>query len=203
MKRQLGPLGLSLAGLCGLLFSTATAEAQEFYRAGQISIAAERLFGIHYLHSEVDTPDPGSNIHNSTTVGLGWYGPVTPLHVPRAAIDGFIIDRLSLGGSIGFFTRAGDADTDGVLFSPRVGYAVPISRVFTFWPRGGFTYIGVDNGALFGLSAEAMFVATIRPDWSVLFGPTMDIMFVGNQGEHVDWNEFSLGLPTVGLMVTF
>jgi hypothetical protein len=203
MKRNLARLGLSVAASAAALFTALPSHAQRFYSAGKISVALERAFGVHYAHNEVDRPGPGSDITSATAIGFGWYGAVSPYHWTRAAVDGFVIDRLSLGGSLGFFTQSGDADGDGVLFSPRVGYAVPLSSVFTFWPRGGFTFMKLNDGSMFGLSLEAMFVASPKPNWGILFGPTLDFGFIGDQGNDVDWKHFALGFPSVGIMGTF
>lgn len=206
--RNIARLGLSLAASAAALFTSLPSHAQSFYNAGKISVALERAFGIHYAHNELDPPGPVNDSRSATAIGFGWYGAVSPFHWTRAAVDGFIIDRLSLGGSLAFFTQSGDADGDGVLFSPRVGYAVPLSSVFTFWPRGGFTFMTQNNayvgdGSIFALSLEAMFVANPKPNWGILFGPTIDFGFIGDAGNDTDWDHFSLGFPTVGLMGTF
>jgi hypothetical protein len=205
MNRKIARLGLSTVASVAALFTALPSHAQDFYAKGKISIAIERVFGIHSAHNDYDGPGPIDNEDSSTTIGLGWYEPVTPLHWARLAIDGFVIDRLSLGGSLGFFTQTGDAEGDGILFSPRVGYAIPLSDVFTFWPRGGVTYVGLHEGSLFGLTAEAMFVASPKPNWGILFGPTLDIAFLGDEpGESDrDWSQIAFGIPTVGLMATF
>jgi hypothetical protein len=208
MKRNFARLGLSAAASVAALFTALPSQAQTFYSSGKVSVALERAFGIHYAHSDFDPPGPASSSSSATAIGFGWYGAVTPLHWTRAAIDGFVTDRLSLGGSLAFFTQTGDAEGDGVLFAPRVGYAIPLSSVFTFWPRGGITFLSLNqafiaDGSLFGLSAEAMFVASPKPNWGILFGPSLDFGFIGESQSDVDWTHFSLGIPTVGLMATF
>jgi hypothetical protein len=203
MKRNLASLGLSAAAAAAALFTALPSQAQSFYSRGKISVAMERVFGIHYAHTEIDPPGPGSDSTGGSVIGFGWYGAVSPLHWARAAVDGFVIDRLSLGGSLAFFTQTGDADDDGVLFSPRVGYAIPLSPVFTFWPRGGFTFLKLEDSSLFAFSAEAMFVASPKPNWGILFGPTLDFGFFGDAPGDATWTHFALGFPTVGLMGTF
>lgn len=197
MKRNSVRLALGASLVAAVLGSAASAEAQDFYDAGEISVALERVIGIHHQSWDVGDQD-GSN----TVIGIGWSRPATPLHVPRAALDGFIIDQLSLGGSIAFFSISGSEDADGVLFAPRVGYAIPLSRVFTFWPRGGFSYWDIEEGSQLSLSAEAMFVATVRPGWGILFGPTLDLGLSGKRGD-TDYSDTSFALPTVGMMGTF
>lgn len=182
----------------------------EFGEAGNVSIAIERTFGIHYVHDTVDPEGPGSDSSGGTTVGLGWYVPGTIIHQPRAAVDVFVIDRLSVGGSLAFFTESGDGmlgDGDGVLFAPRVGYRLPLSRTFDFWPRGGVTFVNVGGSSLFGLGAEATFVGWVRPHWGVLLSATLDLNFIGSIDYGVDddaeWSQFSFGIPSVGLVATF
>jgi hypothetical protein len=201
--RTLAPLGLSVAALLAFTFATSPSEAEPFYSAGKVSVAVERVFGIHYSVDDVDPPGPIDDKTTGAVVGFGWYATPDPLHIARAAVDGFVIDHLSLGGSLAFFTQTGDFNADGVLFSPRVGWAIPLSRVFTFWPRGGFSFLKVNNGTLFGLTAEAMFVASPNPSWGLLFGPTLDFDFIGDRGTNVGWSHFAIGFPTVGLMATF
>lgn len=208
MNRNRARLGLSAAASAAALFTALPSHAQSFYSSGKVSVAIERAFGVHYAHNDIDPPGAPHISSSATTLGFGWYGALSPLHWSRAAVDGFIIDRLSLGGSLAFFTQSGDANGDGVLFSPRVGYAIPLSSVFTFWPRGGFTFLKLDNayinnGSLFGLSAEAMFVAQPKPNWGILFGPTFDFGFVGDNGNDISWSHIAIGFPSVGLMATF
>lgn len=205
MTRKLATLGFSIAAFVVGLSATREAHAVDYYRAGKISVSLERVFGLHYWHSSVEPPNgvgPDS-VSSGTVVGLGWYGPLSPYHQGRAAVDGFIIDRLSLGGSIGFFSSSGDRDDSGLLLYPRVGYVIPISNVFSFWPRGGFSFIKGDNTSLFGFAAEAMFVASPHEDWHILFGPTIDVGVAGHQPGDRDWSHFAIGFPAVGLMGTF
>lgn len=195
MERKAVRFGLGVAIAAAALGSTAPAKAQAFYEAGEISVALERVFGIHHQSWDVGDADG-----NNTVVGIGWTRAATPLHIPRAALDGFIIDQLSLGGSLAFFSES--EGTDGILFAPRVGYAIPLSRVFTFWPRGGLSFWDIGEASLLSLSAEAMFVATVRPGWGILFGPTLDLGFSGESDDR-DYSDFSFGFPAVGMMGTF
>ncbi len=203
MQRAFVRFGFGALATFGLTLAASTVHAQEFYRAGKISVALERGFGIHYTSQEFDPDNGPSNDFDATAIGLGWYGALSAYHWTRGAVDGFITDQLSIGGSLGFFSHSGDADDDGFLFAPRVGYAIPLSRVFTFWPRGGVTFYDTANRSVFGLSGEAMFVASPSPSWGILFGPTLDLGFIGDAGNDVDYTEFAIGFPAVGLMGTF
>jgi hypothetical protein len=198
MQRAMLTAGLFLA----VAFSANTGKAQAFYDSGEVSIAIERALGIHYVHSSWDGPGPGDYEFDGTTIGLGWYGALSPLHWSRAAVDVFVIDQLSVGGSLAFFAQSGDPDGDGFLFAPRVGYAIPLSDLFTFWPRGGITFLDVNDNSLFALSGEATFVLTPQPSWGIILAPTVDIGFIGEEGDS-DYSEFSLGIPAVGILGNF
>jgi hypothetical protein len=199
MQRLLVRIAFAALAALALGLTATPSNAQNFYSSGKISVALERGFGIHHVSRDWD---PGGD-EDGTVIGIGWYGALTPFHWTRAALDGFIMDQLSLGGSLGFFSQSGDPDADGFLFAPRVGYAIPISRVFTFWPRGGFTYWDFANSSVFALAAEGMFVASPSPNWGILFGPTIDLGFMGEAGDDVDFSEVAIGFPSVGLMGTF
>ncbi|HET9929723.1 MAG TPA: hypothetical protein VFQ35_03510 [Polyangiaceae bacterium] len=203
MTRKLASLGFSIAAFVLGLSATREAHAVEYYRAGKVSVSLERVFGLHYWHSSVEQANGLDSVSSGTVVGLGWYAAQSPYHLGRAAVDGFIIDRLSLGGSVGFYSASGDNDDSGVLLYPRVGYVIPISRVFSFWPRGGFSFIKGDSSSLFGLAAEGMFVASPSDDWHILFGPTFDFGLTGHVNGDRDWSHFAIGFPAVGLMGTF
>lgn len=205
MTRKIASLGFSIAAFVLGVSATREAHAVDYYRAGKISVSLERVFGLHYWHTSIDH-GPNSDINDvssGTVIGIGWYGAQSPYHWGRAAVDGFIIDRLSLGGSLGFYSQSGDTDGSGLLFYPRVGYVIPISNVFSFWPRGGFSFMHWNDASLLGFAAEAMFVASPSDDWHILFGPTLDLGFSGSRDDNRDWSHFSIGFPAVGLMGTF
>lgn len=197
MQRTMLAAGLFFAAL----FSASQSQAQEFYHSGKVSIALERGLGIHYVHRSIDPPGPADFEFDGTTLGIGWYGNLTPYHQSRAALDVFVIEQLSVGGSLAFFAQTGDPDGDGILFAPRVGYAIPLSDLFTFWPRGGLTFIDIEDYSLFGLSGEAAFILTPQPSWGIILAPTFDIGFGGE--DETDVTEFSIGIPAVGLLGTF
>jgi hypothetical protein len=192
-----------LAAALAQLTLTNAASAQNYYRAGKVSLSIERAFGIHHVSNHYD-PEVGADRSDaSTSVGLGWHEPLSAFHSARIAIDGFVTDRLSLGGAFGAFWHSGDNETDGFILAPRIGYVIPISRSFSFWPRGGVSYARVGDRTLFGFTAEAMFVASPSPDWHILFGPTMDVAPFGRSDPNTDWTQIAISFPTVGIMGTF
>jgi len=200
MQRTLLAAGIFFTAV----FSSGQSHAQQFFDSGEVSVAIERAFGFHYAHRSIDPPGPGEFDFNGTAFGLGWYGEISPYHATRAAVDVFVIDQLSIGGSIAFFAQSGDPDDNAVLFAPRVGYAIPLSSLFTFWPRGGFTFIDFEDDSMFALSGEAAFVLTPQPTWGIILAPTLDIGVFGDFGvDDTDYFELALGIPAVGILGNF
>jgi hypothetical protein len=198
MQRTMLAAGLFLAAL----FSSSRSQAQNFYDSGEVSVAIERGLGIHFVHQSFDGPGDFDGERDGTAFGIGWYDPVSIYHRPRAAVDVFVTDQLSIGGSLAFYTLTGDPDGDGFLFSPRVGYAIPLSDLFTFWPRGGITFVSINDDSLFGISGEAAFVLTPQPSWGIILAPTLDFGFIGDD-DGADYTEFALGIPAVGILGNF
>ena len=110
--------------------------------AGQFTVAVERITGL-YFDRETRKPSGGSSTTQKTThlALLGNTGG-SPSATPRAAFDYFIIDGLSLGGSISYMSNAPSGGGSQKLFmlSPRVGYAYAFDDTFSIWPRLAFTY---------------------------------------------------------------
>jgi hypothetical protein len=179
------------AGLAvGLGSVSAVAQAGQFGNQGTLGISADRLFGIYITHSEYDRPAPAPDVEVDTTeVGLLWHGSgrITPYTIPRAAIDYFVIDHLSLGGTLAFAsTNVHDSGRDltGLLFGPRVGYALMFNDWAGMWPRGGFSYYSLDddNGNdedQLAFTAEFMFVLQPAEGVAILVGPTLDLGLTG------------------------
>lgn len=201
MKGTALSLGSCLAASAALLLGSRSAQAQDFGKAGNVSVAIERAFGFHFARRTTDPDGPTPSTSGSAgTVGFGWYQALTPIHTARGAFDVFVIDRLSLGGSLGAYAQQGGG---GFLLSPRVGYSIPLGKMFTFWPRGGVTFVKQRDLELFGVSLEPMFVAWPRPNWGVLLGPTLDFDFAGSENDNTSVSEVSFGIPTVGLIASF
>ncbi len=189
---------LATAAAVTALAIAAPAAAQTLGRQGQFTIGAERLFGLSYTHLTY-APDniPVENSVGVTVIGLGWNAE-TPMgyQVPRAGLDYFVADRLSLGGGVGFFSvdaRGGNNYT-GLLFSPRIGYAVDLGRVASFWPRAGVTYVKAGDDHTFGFTGEANFAIFPRDQWAFLISPTLDVAPLGRAGDNQDLTGYSLGL---------
>jgi hypothetical protein len=131
--------------------------------------------------------------------------------IPRVSVDYTIIDRLTLGGSLavafglggpsqkvettsanGVVTRTDSVDkpnTSVVGFSPRVGYILPLSNLFAFWPRAGFSFYSVHTSlstsnnnnnrdtttnSIFSLDLDPQFALVPFEHFFFTFGPTVN-----------------------------
>ena len=196
--RHLTSAWLGMAAVLG----AGTAGAQEFGQKGDVAFGAERLFGIQGTHTYLErvVPDQPDIENDYTTISFGWRpanAEFSPFDAARVGFDVFIIDHLSLGGSLGYSSVSAEGTEDApgpdfgddvsyssFIFAPRVGYAVMFSDVVGIWPRGGFAYHSAsleDSFSEFGLSfgVEAMFVIAPVRHFGFLIGPTFDIDFAG------------------------
>jgi hypothetical protein len=196
----------SVVGVCAICGSaSAQGMAPDFGAQGQLAISAERLFGIDYARASLNPPGNAPGWYQSTTIiGFGWsyQGLASSFVQPRAGIDYFVANRLSLGTAIGLYSGAGHnpqvGDT-GFLFAPRVGYAIDLGSVASFWPRGGLTYYSHGDYHNVGLTGEANFALFPRPNWAFLITPHFDMGPFGGGPGDVDYTEFAIGIQ-LGLM---
>ena len=87
------------------------------------------------------------------------------------------------------------------MVAPRVGYAIPISRAFGFWPRGGITYLnnkqgGAESTSEWAFTFEAQFYAAPAPHFAFIFGPVLDLGFSGDAADH----PLNFGVLTGGIL---
>jgi hypothetical protein len=62
------------------------------------------------------------------------------------AVDYFVIDRVSIGGFIGWsYITADDAHSSRFAIGPRVGYNLTLSDMVSIWPKIGFSFATTDN----------------------------------------------------------
>lgn len=178
--------------------------APDFGAQGQLAISAERLFGVHYAKASYTPPPPGNNYyHSATVIGFGWNSdPAASSFVqPRLGLDYFVVDHLSLGTAFGLYSAAGhdpQVNGTGFLIAPRIGYAIDLGRIASFWPRGGITYYSHDDFHNVGITGEANFALFPRPNWAFLITPHFDIGPVGGHAND-DYTELVLGV-SFGLM---
>ncbi len=173
------------------------AAAQAFGNQGDVTFSAERLMGLYFYDEEF----------SSTNIGLGIAAPASnPYHLARLGVDYFVIDNLSIGGSLGFGDldihdrtlpngfRGGGSTSSGAMINPRVGYALEFNHTFGFWPRGGFTYRNFGGDEEFALTLEAMFYAAPVEHFAIILGPLMDLGIAGSGEEAKNFALFSGGL---------
>jgi hypothetical protein len=186
----------ALAGWSG----AAGAQAAEAFSAGTFALSGERLTG--FYHANVSLAGAAdSRTNRITLLGESSSG---PYDLPRVGIDGFVIDHLSLGGTLmiahsdttdragvlaGFGAVSANATVTDVFILPRVGYAVMFSQHVGIWPRGGFSYfhrsVAFDRGGTtsihyFALNLEAPFLFAVAPGFAITVGPTIDVALDGS-----------------------
>jgi hypothetical protein len=139
---------LTLVSVAAALAVWSSPAAADPISHGTIALGAERLTGFYHSKDSIGPNDVTRN--KISLLGEASNG---PYDLPRIGIDGFIIDGLSLGGTLAIGHTAqtdktavagGSTSTDSsgtaVLFAPRVGYGVMFSEHVGIWPRGGFSY---------------------------------------------------------------
>jgi hypothetical protein len=226
MKRIL--TSLAAAAALSSLSTSALAQGKDFATQGTFAFGVERAFGVYIGKRKWETEclppgAPGPNgceelTHDYTRVSLlvsgpgdddlGFSGAPNPYLSPRVGFDYFVIDGLSLGGSLGFWSYSEereiqdktdgsipqgsieDFDHTGFLFSPRVGYAIMFSDVFGIWPRGGLTFwtdsrddnrdnFGDTDSNEFALTLEFQLVFVPLEHVGITVGPVLDFGFAG------------------------
>jgi hypothetical protein len=67
------------------------------------------------------------------------------------AVDYFFLPQLSLGGQVLFsYSSSGDVSRTMVGIGPRVGYNIPLTPMFSLYPRAGFAFTHVTDSAQAG-----------------------------------------------------
>src|SRR6185503_16247129 len=116
---------------------------------------------------------------------------ISPYEIPRAAFDYGVASGFTVGGSVGFFSGTGSTKTEPAMggasverddasvtmftVAPRLGYVLPFTTTFAFWPRAGVTYYNIGTSSTntatppvttkgtisgLGINVEPMFVYT-------------------------------------------
>lgn len=162
---------LSAGAVVGILGATSLAAAADtggVAGKGSFFISAERVFGLQ-IHSATSESTAGAtttkNTESHTDFGLLVGNPQGgPYNIPQLGFDFAVIDSLTIGGAIGFWTGGSKQKTeqtsqptverDGPTFnafklSPRVGYIIGLNDSMGIWLRGGFTFFN------FGSTSES------------------------------------------------
>ncbi|HEY2408926.1 MAG TPA: hypothetical protein VGI10_23135 [Polyangiaceae bacterium] len=178
-----------------IVATPALASAQTFGHAGQLVVSAERLFG--FVSNSVKMDDPGQPEQTSHATSFELLGNLatTTYGFARIGIDYFVIDGLTLGGSLAYVHASTSAESGGVsadgpttsgfLVMPRVGYAAMFNDTVGIWPRGGFTYLsatatspnnlGSADVTRSAITLEAPLIISPVPHTGFLIGPTLDL----------------------------
>jgi hypothetical protein len=140
----------ALAAVAGLVGWTTQAEAAP----PGFALGIERGFSISHASQSTEV-DNATSTDSATTLGRGLGLTVFDLtSTPRVGIDYIMDGGLTLGGGIGYASVSGSSETEvggmsvesdgptfsGLVFAPRVGYAMPLADSLDLWPRGGITY---------------------------------------------------------------
>jgi hypothetical protein len=237
-----------IAGVFALSLAPLPAQAQSAWSSptldnlgeqGQIVFGVDRVMGISWDSIEEEDEqvdfDPVTGRTTRVKVTETWkttrlrlfgssaFGnPFIPsTNVPRLAVDFFVAEGLSLGGSFSYVSdaltrertgRGGGTDVTirSILFHPRLGYAAPIDETFSIWPRAGVTYVSVtiedDDGdessiRTWAVTGELMFGISPMSHFAILVGPFVDYGF-GGEVEQERTISGGAGAPSVTETVT-
>ncbi len=170
----------------------------------QITFGVDRVMGVAFDRATLSPDKGGDQTYKATNVALfgnpGGGGLNAPgMMIPRLALDFFVVESVSVGGSLMYFTSSSETETDAgssdgptnstFVISPRVGYAVAFDETFSLWPRAGITYLSskseVTTGGTTGgtstttfsgmaLTVEAMVGISPIEHFAILAGPYVD-----------------------------
>jgi hypothetical protein len=205
-----------------LVASTAGFAASGPMPQGTFAIGAERITGVFHGTFKND-PFPGQNppgdeaditgielFGSGAFVGGGGNGRFggtltggdsrNMFVIPRIGFDYFIIDGLSLGGSLTVLSFGysdpnarppdGRGSVTDFLFAPRVGYAYMFGDVVGIWPRGGLAYThgsndpdagGGDSSHYFAFDIDVPLIIAPVKNFAFTVGPVFDITLGGSQ----------------------
>jgi hypothetical protein len=199
--------------LLALLAFPRPASAQLLGSKGDAIFSAERLFGVRGETFSGEPPAPAEPFEvKETTIGFGFAENLTPHNIPRVGFDYMIIDKLSLGGALGFSTT--DTSVEGAgqfgspkrfLFAPRVGFLHMFGRVAGIWPRAGLSYHSqsVENSyseSGFSLNLECNFPIAMVEHFGVLIGLAFDRSLSANRDPE-EFVDYGITYQSIGLQV--
>jgi hypothetical protein len=177
-------------------------------------LSAERLFGLSFAQLTVDVSGPAPDFEvSSTNIGLGTnFGEYSPYVQPQFGFDVFVIDHLSVGVALSYWTASGEAEQgdqsedlpDRALFrvTPRVGWGMMFTDIVGLWARGGLTYYNSSAEAESGtevtqnglaITLEGLLMISPVDHVGIHLGPTFDIGISGEQ----ELDPADPGSPTV------
>jgi hypothetical protein len=185
---------------------------------GQFVISADRVMGVFVTRTSAEDlgTDKNTTIALLGNAGGGGLLPVAST-LPRLALDYFVIDGLSVGGSLMYMRTSGEFEPEEgdsqdnatfstVLVHPRVGYSYIIDETFAIWPRAGITWsqtkIEDEDGdettlSSFAVSADVPLVISPFEHFAFLVGPFLDLGVSGNYEtptREIDTKQTAFGL---------
>ncbi len=180
-----------------------------FGQAGSLAISADRLTGFGWSQYKLAPTGGGPDITlNTTQVSLlssmvvanatlvNGIKVVNPLAMPRAGLDYFVTENLSIGGAATgwYFASSGDGDTlnprqVGFAVLPRLGYAFQLGDGIALWPRISadiaYAVIGKNTdpvqlkGLLFSLTFGVPLVINLSKQFAMTLTPSFDFPLLG------------------------
>ena len=199
-------IGFAIA--LGITCSGTALAAEGPLPAGTVAFSGERLTGFYHttLTASSGPLSIDSTIDHFSLLGMEADG---PWDLPRIGIDGFVIDGLSLGGTVFVSNRSvntdanvaaggliltggGNGSVTDFLIAPRVGYAVMFTDSVGIWPRGGVSYfhesISPDNGSgaslhFVSIDVDVPFMFALTNGFAITAGPTLGIAVDGSYSQ--------------------
>ena len=179
---------------------------------GDAILSAERLFGVRGESRDEDRPAPAADFeYSQLVIGFGFADHLVPYNIPRLAFDYTVINKLTLGGAVGFSSAdlelrgAGSETTTTFLFAPRIGFLHMFGRVAGIWARGGFAYHRsaqeddyVESG--FGLNLEAHIPIVFVEHFGMTLGFTFDRSLTANY-DPIDSVDYPITYQSFALQV--
>jgi len=201
-----------------------SASSDNIGEEAQIVFGVDRVMGIAYDRNKL-AEDP-ERTTKSTTIALFGSGSGGSSLMPRLALDYFVVEQFSVGGSFVYWHQSSSVDvggssgdgpsTDDIVIHPRVGFAYAFDETFGIWPRAGITWFShkttqqvtsggstndVENKTTgFNITGEVPIVISPFEQFAILIGPYIEIPLSGTNSatgqDDADSKTLSLGLTT-------
>lgn len=166
----------------------------------QFVFGVDRVMGVSWDRLKLEPDGGGEIIQKTTSVSLFGSSPGVTTNIPRLAVDFFVVESISIGGSLFFISKSGETETEAGSsddpsvtiwgIHPRVGYAYAFDETFSLWPRLGITYMSAssetedgDESSLsaFDLTGEVLLGISPMSNFAILLGPYLDLGLSGTQ----------------------
>lgn len=209
---------LALATGALILGTSATASA-DFGSQGQLSITAERLFGVSMVtdkedNSRNDRTDIRTDKYTVVSLFGGPGGVLNPYTLPHVGVHYTVIPSLTVGAGLGIASIGGTNErerTNGqgvtettktdlndvtmLFLAPRVGYVLGLTPAVGLWLRGGLTYYSISSKYTDETVAGTITIKREITSTNSGLGLNLDPMFVISPVDHFG---FMVG-PTIDI----